>query len=215
MPDRLVLSKEFHELKEQHSGLYLLDNGEGSWIIRGNIHFCAEHDGLEDEYIAEILIPNKYPQAVPQAKEVGGRINNNFHIYSDKRLCLGAPVAVKRKFAQNPTLIGFTNNCLVPFLYMHSYLKHHGKLPSGELAHGPDGLIQFYKEEFQTEDTEVVLGLLRILTYWGIPGNMLCPCKSGKRLWKCHADKIAEFKKYQPPKDFLLEIKYIKNSLSS
>ena len=45
--------------------------------------------------------------SAPTATEIGGRIPEDFHKYSDMTLCLGAPLAVNMIFAERPTLSAY------------------------------------------------------------------------------------------------------------
>jgi hypothetical protein len=207
MIDRDILESEFTAVKEKYPDLFLLDTENGTWTIYGNLPFHAKYENkhFEDEYIVEILILSRYPNIVPSAKEVGGRIPKSFHTNPDNTLCLGAPIKVKKAFSKNPTLDGFIENCLVPYLFSHSFNEQKGAMPFGELIHGTKGIIQCYLEEFQTKDIAVMLNLLDVLTFNTFPGYELCPCQSGERLFKCHGDKIIELKRLQLPKDFRVE----------
>lgn len=215
MVNRNLIAHEFNKMKQDYPDLYLLSNGRESWKIRGNLHFSAKYENhlVEDAYIVEILIPNEYPCVVPKAKEIGGRIPDSFHKFSDKTLCFGAPISVKRKFSYDRTLSGFFKNCLIPFLSSYTYKIKNGSLPHGELEHGVKGIIQGYMDEFQTKDIKLVIDFLRILTQDIFPGFMNCPCRSGKRLYKCHGEKILELKGLQFPQDFAAELNQIRKFL--
>jgi hypothetical protein len=164
---------------------------------------------MKDEYFIEITIPSNYPVKIPQAREVGGRIPHTFHTNLDGNLCLGAPIKNSKAFSKKKTLLGFIENCLVPFLYAFSYKVQKGKLPFGELPHGHKGIVQCYKTEFQTNDIKIIVGFLKILAQYDFPGFDECPCHSGKRLWKCHGDKIRELKTLQLPEEYASELHMI------
>ncbi len=72
---------------------------------------------------------------VPKVQETSNRIPTDFHHYQDDTLCPGAPIAVRQKFKKEPTLVGFVNNCVIPYLYSFSYKSKFGKMPFGELPH--------------------------------------------------------------------------------
>lgn len=217
MVDQDTLEPEFNVVKDKYPDLFLFDTGNGRWSVYGNLPFRATYENtrLEDEYVIELLIPRRYPHVVPDAKEVGGRIPKSFHTNGNNTLCLGAPIKVKKAFSKNPTLDGYIENCLIPYLFSHSFNEKRGTMPFGELAHGTKGIIQGYLDEFQTTDVAVMLGLLKILTLDTFPGYELCPCQSGERLFKCHGNKILDLKRLQLPKDFSVERNQIITHLNS
>lgn len=203
--------QEFEEVREQYPGLHLLKKECGEWLIRGPLLFQADYASflIKDEYYIEIAIPTNYPIKVPLAREVGGRIPRAFHTNLDGDLCLGAPLKNNRSFSKKKTLRGFIENCLVPFLYAFSYKERKGELPFGELPHGYKGIVQCYKAEFQTNDVKLIIEFLKILAQHDFPGFNQCPCRSGKRLWRCHGDKLLELKNLQLPEEYASELHMI------
>src|SRR6185436_6403906 len=132
--DELELYRQFQDLSLSYPKLRLQKAGKGPWFARGKLGFSKESSkhAITDEYIVEILVPEKYPEAHPITREVGNRIPKDFHHNPDDSLCLGVPIAVKLKFRREPTLLGFVNNCVVPYLYSFSYKSKFGKMPFGE-----------------------------------------------------------------------------------
>lgn len=207
------VKQDFNEVKKYYPDFRLLSNDNGGWLLWGSIHFLAEHDKtpLDDFYNVQISIPANYPVKIPHAREVGGRIPHSFHTNLNGNLCLGAPLKNNRSFALKKTILGFIENCLIPFLYSYSYLEEYGELPFGELEHGHIGIIQCYEDEFQTNDVYLIIDFLSILAQYDFPGFSDCPCQSGKKLWKCHGNKILELKNIQMPDDFAAELRMILN----
>ena len=133
--------------------------------------------------------------------ETGGRIprTGEYHVNpTDNTLCLGSPLSLRLKLSKKPTLVGFSENCLVPYLFAVSYkLKNGGPLPFGELAHGEDGLIADYLQLFglktkkQLNCTFRLLGMKKRLA-----NKFLCPCGCGIRLGRCQYNfRLREFRK--------------------
>lgn len=216
MVNKAQLYEQLTELRLSFPKLHLKKDGEGSWLVEGLLTFSAEYSGqlIEDEYSIEIVLPEEYPDRLPKARETGNRIPLSFHRYSDGSLCLGAPLAVKKKFAERPTLSGFVINCVVPYLYSYSYVCRYGELPYGELSHGGQGILEFYQDLFALKDVMALLGLVKILADDNYRGHVKCPCGSGKRLRSCHGTTLLEIKELQPAAAFLAEYVYMVNALT-
>jgi hypothetical protein len=207
---RELIMQHFEQLQNTFSGLQLKESENGRFIVAGNLSFTASHNGktIKDDYDIEIVIPNNYPQNPPIVKETSNKIppDKDNHVNSkDGTLCLGAPLAVRRTFAQGRNLLWFVKEQVVQFLFSHSYKRDYGKSPSGELSHDTKGLLEYYKELFSVQDNWHVLGLLKILADNNYKGHTLCPCGSGQKLRHCHGGILMEIKEYQKPNDFLVE----------
>jgi hypothetical protein len=111
-----VLHQQFQELIKKFPGLQIIQQKNGTWLVVGLLKFSAEYQGqqLNDEYEIEILIPKSYPENHPTVREIGKRIPLAYHHAGDN-LCLGEPGEVFLKFNEEPTLVGFTERCLVPY----------------------------------------------------------------------------------------------------
>ena len=202
-----LIHEEFKFVKANYPDLNLLSKPDTSWDIYGDLHFLGTNSQrkIEDQYSVLILVPNTYPQKLPTVKEMGGRIPKDFHTNSDGTLCLGTPLLIKMKYYEEPNLLGFINNCLVPYLYGFSYMKKYGELPNGEFSHGIPGIIQHYKELFNSQSLTVIINLIKILAYNSYRGHKLCPCGSGKKLRNCHGKILLDLKKYQSSEEFLTD----------
>jgi hypothetical protein len=89
--------------------------------------------------------------------------------------------------ADAPTITGFIDKCLIPYLYGYSYFEKHGYLPFGELAHGGHGIIDDYKRLFNVASIEMCASMLLLIGQKRrIANKQRCPCGSGMRLGRCH-----------------------------
>jgi len=205
-----LIIEHFRKLKNKFIGLELIETEDGRFIVSGNLSFSHSHDGktVEDDYDVEIVIPNDYPQNPPAVKETSNKIprNKDNHVNpKDGTLCLGAPLAVKRKFAQQRNLLWFVIEQVISFLFLYSYKRDYGLLPFGELSHGAGGLLEYYNDLFSVQDNWQVLGLLKILADDNYRGHALCPCGSSKKVRFCHGDLLREIRNYQRPYNFIEE----------
>lgn len=215
--DDLNLYEQFQGLCLGFPGLSLQRYAEGPWYVRGQLKFSRAYlkQNIEDEYSIEILIPQDYPLVLPKTFETGGRIPRDFHQYQDGSLCLGAPLATKQKFRKRPSLLGYVEECVIPYLYSYSYKSKFGKMPFGELSHGGKGILEYYQEVFSVRDPRRVRRFLQILVDGNYSRRVRCPCGSRKRLHSCHGDLLLELMKLGTPAEFYAEQNMIINYLIS
>ena len=207
--DSSLVWEHFYELSDAFPDLILIPE-ENKYFVRGNIHFRAQHstyESIEDVFLIEIEIPDTYPSVPPAARDLGERIPRSFHSFEDGSFCLGAPLAVKMTFAKSPTLLGFVNSLLIPYLYSFSFqVAHHGKMPYGELSHGGSGLMDYYMSLFETKRPVAIIKFLAILAFQKYRGHSQCPCESGNKLRRCHGPFLLGLQKHQTPEDFYSDL---------
>lgn len=160
-------------------------------MLRGDFEFSASRSDsphISDSYALTINVPVSFPRQIPSVTETGGRIpkDDNHHVNSDDTLCLGSPLRLLWKLGNRPTLIGFAEECLVPYLYGMSHKLEHGTFPFGELEHGEPGVIDDYLDLLGLMSRRQVI---RALTLLGMKKRLAnkrpCPCGCSKRLGAC------------------------------
>ncbi len=178
-------------MKDYH-GMSIGPSRGTAMILKGTFAFSATHKSggkITDSYQLEITVPAEFPKLLPTARETGGKIprDGKHHVNDDKSLCLGSPLRLRLKISEKPTLSGFAENCLVPFLYAVSYkLQNDVEFPFGELSHGEAGIIEDYMEMFGLKSKSEVQYALELLgTRRRIANKQHCPCNCGQRLGKC------------------------------
>lgn len=204
--NREIVQEQFLELQGLYKKLSLEDLGETNGIlIQGILDFSARGKGqlINDSFKIEILVPESFPGGHPSVKEVGGRIPDTFHHLDDGSLCLGAPLYMRMVFIQNPTLLGFVQNLVIPYLFTFCYWEKFGEMPFGELSHGWKGIMEYYRELFNSSSDVVVINLLKILAEDNYRGHHYCPCGSGKIIRRCHGEVLKIIKEYQPRENFI------------
>jgi len=173
-----------------------------SVTLSGVFDFSAKSnsgDEITDSYSLRILVPAAFPCDVPEVTEIGHKIprNGDYHVNSNGTLCLGSRLRLLLQISFKPTLSGFAEECLVPYLYAASYkLKFGGKFLFSELQHGTVGELRDYVDLFGLKDPEQARAALRLLTMKKRDANKCpCPCGCGRRLGKCSFnDKIRKFR---------------------
>ncbi|MDP8226168.1 MAG: hypothetical protein P9L89_00795 [Candidatus Celaenobacter polaris] len=176
-------------------------NNNNEIILTGKLRFTAiyKNDFLEDEYNVEIHFPENYPSEFPFVKEVDNKIDKNYHHsynkeYDKRFLCLATDSELSLKFSKDPCLRNFFKNCLIPYLYIHSFkTKYNKNSEMEERPHGVDGILNFYYNYFDVQTPQIVLKFLYYCFNTSkITENTQCPCGSNISLMKCHYFKLVE-----------------------
>lgn len=162
------------------------------WRITGKFRFSAEYGSLEviqDDYELEIILSPDFPREPPLVRETGGKVPKEADFHVNERsdsLCLGSPLAIAIRLKQKPSLTGFAETCLVPYLYGMSYRLKHGEFPFGELAHGLPGEWDDYGRLLGLKSREQILAAFALLGMKKrIANKRPCPCGCGNRLGRC------------------------------
>ena len=194
------LTVQLAELQAVHGGLTEIEERKEETTLAGALSFEASHDGLAaiaDTFEVELLVPNRYPDRLPRVCETGARIAGDYdHVYSDGTLCLAVPVEERRVFARHPSLLGFVNNLVIPYLYGYCHWRRYGEHPFGEQKHGGEGIAQYYVETLNLKDDISALATVAFLFEHGYRGHHACPCGSGKIVRKCHGVGLRELNKH-------------------
>lgn len=161
-------------------------------IVKGVFSFSAKpREGREiiDSYQIEILMPAAFPAAIPKVFEKGVKIprDGKHHVNPDGTLCLGSPLRLLKKISEKPNLVGFSEKCLVPYLYaVSNKLQNGGEFAFSELPHGDQGIIDDYLDMFKLKTRAQVIQTLKLLGMKRRLANKApCPCNCGQRLGKC------------------------------
>jgi len=185
---------QLSELQEVHKELTNITEKENEFMVAGSLPFEASADGFEsisECFEVELIIPANYPENLPSVRETGEKIDSKYeHLYKSGKLCLGVPIEERRIFLEQPSLLGFVNNLLVPYLFGYCYWKQHNTHPFDESEHGSKGIVQHYLEKLELNDEVSVLAVISYLHEHGYRGHHSCPCGSGKKVRNCHAEPL-------------------------
>jgi hypothetical protein len=207
---KALIDKELHEIEVDYPCLHYRET-DGKIVLEGEIRFnlkcMSVGEQIQDAYLIQICIPEDYPDNPPIAKEIGGKIADNFHKSKDSILCLDVPMRVHMIFRENPSLKHFIRELLEPYLYCHSYWKkHNGEMPFGYWAHYGEGILDAYSEYFGVENREAIIDFLKLLSARNYKQNILCPCGKGLKIKKCHGKKFLQIYNMVPDKVFSDEL---------
>jgi hypothetical protein len=176
-------------------GLTLVPSVSSDVRIEGELrcHRVGRDDVLIDEYYAvQIEVPRGFPRALPRVFETD-RVPHTFHRNADGSLCLGSPIAQRLAIEEEPTVGGFIDRVIDPYLYSHAYYVRFGRMPFGELAHGAAGLEDDVRRIFRLPSGTNAEEFLRLASLKRRHANKhQCPCPSGIRLGRCHAAAVHE-----------------------
>ena len=191
---RKEILDQIAELQIIHNGLTDVTKKENEIIVAGSLPFEASADGFEsisECFDIELIISVDYPKILPSVRETGRKIDSNYeHIYENGTLCLGVPIEERRLFLEQPSLLGFVNRLLIPYLFGYCYWKQNKTHPFDESEHGTKGIVQYYIENFGLTYEVSVLAVISYVYEHGYRGHHPCPCGSGKRVRKCHGEML-------------------------
>ena len=186
--------RSLDELLHAFGGLVFRGLRNNQFVVSGKLGFEASFEGLEtisEDFDIEITVPKEFPHRSPRTREIGGRIESNYeHVFTNGNLCLGIPIEVRRVICEEPTLLGYTENLVVPYLYGFCYWQRHGKHPFGEADHGAQATLDYYVNLFNTSDPSVALSVVCFIYEFGYQDHRLCPCGSGHGVRNCHRNEL-------------------------
>jgi len=198
--------KGLSQFLRDYPGMSTTPCSDTSLRLKGKFCFkaiVAGYEEIEDSYSLEIVIPEKFPQALPKVKETDSKIprDGSFHVNPDGSLCLGSPLRLLAKVHSDPKLTTFSEKCLIPYLYAVSYkLKFGGDFVFGELPHAEEGILDDYRVLLELRDKHQVKRAINLLGMKkGIANKQPCPCGCGKRLELCSfRHTLNQFRKMAP-----------------
>ena len=197
------LRRQITELIDVHKGLTNVVEHDEEIVVSGMLPFEASVDSLEtitDSFGIKVNIPNDFPNALPRVTETGGRITADYeHRFTDDTLCLAVPIEQRRVFFEQPTLRGFVNRLVIPYLYGYCFWEKHGYHPFDEAAHGCEGIVRHYIDTLDLRDELAALAVISFLFEHGYRGHHDCPCGSGTRVRACHGPELRAFHEQHTP----------------
>ena len=180
--------------------------------------FEASADGLEtisESFDIELSVPHAFPDRFPQAREAGGRIDTDYeHLNPDGTLCLAVPIEQRRLFLEQPTVLGFVNRLLVPYLYGYSFWRKHGYHPFGEAAHGSEGILRHYVDTLGLRDPVAALAVISFLFEHAIAVTTTVPVAVVSRSGCAMVQRCALFTTTIPPRSCVLSSRKSLGSVS-
>jgi hypothetical protein len=197
------LWQQLVELTSVHKGLTNVVEHNHETVVSGALPFEASADELEtitESFEIELIIPHNFPDTLPRVKETGGRIGVEYeHRNPSGTLCLAVPVEQRRIVFEQPTLLGFVNRLVIPYLYGYCFWKTHGRHPFDEAAHGHEGILRHYMDTLGLANEVTVLAVICFLFEHGYRGHHDCPCGSGLKVRACHGPALLALHRNHTP----------------
>lgn len=193
-PSAIPPSWQLAEALSRQPGLTLAPSVSSEVLIEGQLrcHRVGPNEVVVDaHYALKIEVPREFPRVLPRVFETQGRVPQTFHHNPDGSLCLGSPIAIRFEIEEEPTVGGFIDRVIVPYLYSHAYYVRFDRMPFGELAHGATGLEDDVRHLFRLPRGTNAEEFLRLASLKRRHANKRrCPCRSGLRLGRCHANAV-------------------------
>ena len=163
---------QISELQIVHKELTRVIEKENEILVSGSLPFEASAEGFEsisECFDIELVISVDYPEILPSVRETGQKIDGGYeHINESGTLCLGVPIEERRLFLEQPSLLGFVNRLLIPYLFGYCYWKQNKTHPFDEYEHGTKGIVQYYIENFGLDDEISVLAVISYVYEHGL-----------------------------------------------
>ena len=148
-----------------------------------------------DEFSIEIELLEDYPDSVPIVRETGGRIPyGERHVFTHGDCCLFVREETWKHYPKDTTIIDFLNKVVVPYFLAQAYFEVEGKWLWGERSHDIYGIIESYKEELKTNDTNLILRFIQYLAKPTLKKYRICYCGSKKKLQNCHYQTLKNYR---------------------
>ena len=103
------------------------------------------------------------------------------------QFCGFARKSAIRSESDRCTAVRGTDTLVLPYLYGYSYYERHGVMIFGEQEHGDQGIRDQLGQLYQAPPIEGVEEYLRLTgLHKRVANKRPCPCRSGRRLGRCH-----------------------------
>ena len=200
----LISKIKLEDFLDKHRAMSIKPSKDDGLVVEGKLYFTAKTDGyreVQDFYRIRIKIANNFPSAIPEVEEIENKIprKEEYHINPDNTLCLGSSLRLLQLLSKNPTLEGFIEYCLIPYLYgVTLKIDDDIDLIFGELAHGEKGIIDEYEKIFGIKGKDSIKEVVQMLSMKRrVANKQTCPCGCKNRLGKCKSKLNIQINKFR------------------
>lgn len=185
-------------IHEHFPDLKYYETQENGPVVLGDI-ILADRDGMPiDKYQVRIVPSINYPATFPLVFETGGRIpiNIDWHVYSDGHCCIKTLAEELLICKKGINLKDFIEKHVVPYFFNQKHRELHGYFLQ-EYSHGHKGIIEFFEDQFNTKNINLILNGLIFIKSRREPNRVEdCFCGSGRKYRKCHRDTYRILKEF-------------------
>lgn len=200
--DPKCFERERDEVEREYAELHFTVRGEQIWVS-GSLPVRDEQSVI-DRFAIEITLLDDYPNSLPVVREVGGRIPHVLgrHVIPNSGdACILLPDDRWRSWPRGSSLGAFISGPVRNYFIGQALVERGESWPFGEWNHGFQGMRDYYREVFSTDDPPKVRKYLEYIAAKKIRGHWDCPCGSGERLRDCHMDSILALRSKMPRPD--------------
>lgn len=196
-----LLSEIEADLRASYPNLHLYIVAGRDAEIRGTFPVRSAAGKELERYQIAIRLPSNYPKALPEVREVGGRVPwlDDFHVNADGTCCVLLQEDRGRCFPVGARFKTFLDGPVHDFFLGQSLVALGEPWPFDEWSHGKDGVYEFYRELLGTDDPKTIARYLRVLMKLHPKLHWDCPCGSGKKIRKCCQARISDLRHKVPP----------------
>jgi hypothetical protein len=217
-PWHLRNAEDFRREKDEVERAYpeLHFSTEGEQIQISGTLPINDADGTVDRFSVSITLLADYPDSLPVVRELGGRIPHDIdrHTLASGEACVLLPEDRWRSWPKGSSLLSFISGPLQNYFIGQALVERGEPWPFGEWRHGLDGMRDYYREVFGTDDLAKARRYLECLASKKAKGHWDCPCKSGRRLRDCHMDLVSELRDTMPRSEAIEALKHLENVVS-
>ena len=208
---------EIEKIKEKYNLTgFKQKNG---YIFYGELilNHTYENITLKNSLYISMFVPFTFPTDLPIVRDITKKIESEFHKNKNDILCLACDAEIHYELKRNNsvTICDFIEKFLIPYLYSYTYYKKYNKIPYGQRSHGFQGVIEFYMDYFEINNTKIVLNILNQIVLNKYKGHNICPCGSGEKFRKCHANSIFNLLKIVGIDNIEKDLLYIKRQIKT
>lgn len=189
-----IYSKTLAKINDRFPKLNAVFSKSGKLVkLSGDLDICDVKGVYWDTFKVEILIPDKFPYAVPEVFELSYKIprENDRHISENGLCCLDMEHKLLRQARRGINLYEFIEKIVYPFFANQLYYEIEGRYANEEYPHGFKGVQLFYSMHLNLHESNAIIRILKAILKNELPGrNDLCPCQSGRKIKFCHKSEI-------------------------
>jgi len=188
----LALLAEIQDYLTTYQSELSADVSDDYVVVEGRL-LVTSPEGPYDFFEVGIILSAEFPSEEPLVWETGGRIERIAarHIFEKtKHCCLG----VWEEWLLGSPEHSFTAYMRGPvndYFVSQTWYESHGDWPYGQRSHDRLGIIESYCEILGIPTNEQrARAHLELLSRLELKGHHPCPCGSGRRLRRCHWDRM-------------------------